>query len=113
MSLQENLAFDALADRVRRQVLSALSEGGELTVTEIADRVDSVGRSTISSHLKVLRLSGLVVERRDGRHRRYNLDAEGSVRTALVYLQDLLTAGVSEIGTPTHRSGVRHSEEAG
>jgi len=33
----ENLAFDALSDRVRRRILSALGDEGELTVTDITD----------------------------------------------------------------------------
>ncbi|QJY45716.1 ArsR/SmtB family transcription factor [Pseudonocardia broussonetiae] len=95
MTANENLAFDALSDRVRRQILSVLGEGGELTVTEIAERVDVVGRSTVSSHLRILRTSGVVNERRDGRRRYYSLDAEGSVRDAFRFLQGILQAAVS------------------
>ena len=95
MTANENLAFDALSDRVRRQILSVLGEGGELTVTEIARRVQVVGRSTVSSHLRILRTSGVVTERRDGRRRYYALDPDGSVRDAFRYLQSILQAGVS------------------
>ncbi|MGD9528581.1 ArsR/SmtB family transcription factor [Pseudonocardia sp.] len=94
MTANENLAFDALSDRVRRQILSVLGEGGELTVTEIAERVDVIGRSTVSSHLRILRTSGVVVERRDGRRRYYSLDADGSVQDAFRYLQGLLRNAV-------------------
>lgn len=90
----ENFAFDALSDRVRRQILSVLGEGGELSVTEIAERVAVVGRSTVSSHLRILRTSGLVHERRDGRRRLYSLNSEGAVRDAFLYLRTLLQAGV-------------------
>ncbi|GEL23866.1 hypothetical protein PSU4_28200 [Pseudonocardia sulfidoxydans NBRC 16205] len=92
-SANENLAFDALSDRVRRRILSILGEG-EFTVTEIADRVGVVGRTTVSSHLRVLRTSGIVTERRDGRLRYYSLDAEGSVRDAFNFLQSLLESSV-------------------
>jgi ArsR family transcriptional regulator, arsenate/arsenite/antimonite-responsive transcriptional repressor len=94
VSANENLAFDALSDRVRRRILSVLGERGELTVTEIAESVGVVGRSTVSSHLRILRTSGVVTERRDGRRRLYSLDTEGSVRDALRYLQALLHGGV-------------------
>ncbi|MBB3084639.1 ArsR/SmtB family transcription factor [Geodermatophilus sabuli] len=94
MSANEILAFDALSDRVRRQILSALGEDGELTVTEIAERVDVVGRSTVSSHLRILRTSGVVNERRDGRRRYYSVDTDGSIRDAFRFLQGLLGAGV-------------------
>jgi ArsR family transcriptional regulator len=94
VTANENLAFDALSDRVRRQILSVLGEGGELTVTEIAQRVGVVGRSTVSSHLRILRTSGVVTERRDGRRRYYSINTEGSVRDAFRFLQALLRAGV-------------------
>ena len=53
--------------RLRRAVRSgasvdllALGESGELTVTDIAEQVAMVGRTTVSSHLRVLRTSGVV-----------------------------------------------------
>ncbi len=90
----ENLAFDALSDRVRRRILAVLGEHGELSVGEIAGRIDAVGRTTVSSHLRVLRTSGLVNERRDGRNRFYSLDVDGAVRDAFAFLQSILTTGV-------------------
>lgn len=95
VSANENLAFDALSDRVRRQILSLLGERGELTVSEIAANVDAVGRSTVSSHLRILRTSGILAERRDGRRRLYSLNADGAVRDAFRFLQSLLQAGVA------------------
>lgn len=71
-----------------------LGQGGDLSVTEIAERVGMVGRSTVSSHLRILRAFGVVGERRDGRHRRYALDPEGSVRDAFRFLHGLLESGV-------------------
>lgn len=70
---QTSLAFDAFADPTRREILLALGEG-ELSVTEIAKRVEHVGRTAVSSHLRVLRLAGLVTERRDGRFRYYSVN---------------------------------------
>lgn len=95
VSGNENLAFDALSDRVRRQILSLLGEKGELTVSEIAANVDVVGRSTVSSHLRILRTSGILTERRDGRRRLYSLNLDGAVRDAFRFLQSLLQAGVA------------------
>ncbi len=107
MSVNENLAFDALSDRVRRQILSLLADG-EMTVSEIADRVGVVGRSTVSSHLRILRTSGIVQERRDGRLRYYSLDVEGSVRDAFRYLQTILQGSVESVapaGEPAKPAG--------
>ena len=96
----ENLAFDALSDRVRRRVLSVLGEHGELSVGEIAGRIDAVGRTTVSSHLRVLRTSGLVTERRDGRNRYYSLDVDGAVRDAFAFLASILAQGGEGAAAP-------------
>jgi ArsR family transcriptional regulator len=97
----ENLALDALSDRVRRRILSALGDEGELTVTDITERVGAVGRTTISSHLRVLRTSGIVHERRVGRNRYYSLDTDGAVRDAFTYLQSIMRAGVDDLQQAT------------
>lgn len=94
MEPNEELAFDALSDRVRRRILAVLGEHGELAVGEIAARIDAVGRTTISSHLRVLRTSGLVRERREGRNRLYSLDVDGAVRDAFGFLQSILQQAV-------------------
>ena len=107
MEPNENLAFDALSDRVRRRILSVLGEHGELTVGDIAAQVDAVGRTTVSSHLRVLRTSGLVRERREGRHRYYSLDLDGAVRDAFVYLQSILGQAVDDV------AAVRPTEDEG
>lgn len=93
----ENLAFDALSDGVRRQILAVLSERGECTVSEIAEQITSVGRTTVSSHLRVLRTSGVVTERKEGRHRYLRLDAEGSARDALAFLQRIMMQATQDL----------------
>lgn len=94
----ETLIFDALADAVRRRILECLSECGECTVSELASRIESVGRTTVSSHLRVLRTSGVVSERRQGRLRFYSLDRQGSVSVAVQYLQKILDSAASDVG---------------
>ncbi|MEJ2887679.1 ArsR/SmtB family transcription factor [Actinomycetospora aeridis] len=103
----ENAAFDALSDRVRRRILAVLGEHGELSVNEIAAQVSSVGRTTVSTHLRVLRISGLVRERREGRNRLYSLDTEGAVRDAFVYLQTILHRAVDDIDVSTAEGATR------
>lgn len=73
MDQQASLVFDAFADPTRREILLALA-AGELAVGDIADRIQGVGRTTVSSHLRVLRMAGLVTERREGRFRFYRID---------------------------------------
>ncbi|MGH3279796.1 MAG: ArsR/SmtB family transcription factor [Trebonia sp.] len=95
--MSARLAFDALADGVRRSILLVIAEKGECSAGEIADSVDRVGRTTVSSHLRVLRTSGVVTERRDGRHRYYSLDPEGPARDALEFLQGLLRSSLPDL----------------
>ena len=65
--------FSALADPTRRAILSIIGSEDEVTAGTIAERCDGVGRTAVSGHLRVLRLAGLVSERRDGRYRYYSV----------------------------------------
>jgi len=67
-------AFSALADPTRRAVLDLL-RAGMRPAGEIA-RSFTVSRPAISKHLGVLRRAHLVEERREGRHRLYQLNPE-------------------------------------
>jgi len=67
-------AFSALADPTRRAVLDLL-RGGMRPAGEIA-RSFTVSRPAISKHLGILRRAHLVEERREGRHRLYQLNPE-------------------------------------
>jgi ArsR family transcriptional regulator len=95
--MSTHLAFDALADEVRRDILQVIAERGECSAGAIADRVDRVGRTTVSSHLRVLRTSGVVRERRAGRNRYYSLDPDGPAREALEFLQGLLRSSLRDL----------------
>ena len=61
----------AFADSNRVRVLSAL-RGGELCVCELADAL-TLTQSTLSTHLQVLRESGLVESRRQGKWMYYRM----------------------------------------
>jgi DNA-binding transcriptional ArsR family regulator len=110
-----DLAFDALADPVRRQILSVLAELQECSVGELADRIESVGRTSVSSHLRVLRAAGLVVERRDGRFRYYSVDSTGAARDVIALLQSMFQdslrrtkeAAATSASTPRKARGTR------
>jgi DNA-binding transcriptional ArsR family regulator len=68
-------ALKAIAEPRRRQIL-ALIRDGELAAGEIAARFD-VTRPAVSQHLKVLKHSGLLSERREGTRRLYRARLEG------------------------------------
>jgi DNA-binding transcriptional ArsR family regulator len=67
-------AFQALADPTRRAVLDLLRKGSQ-PAGQIARRFP-VSRPAISKHLRLLRCAHLVEERKQGRHRFYQLNPE-------------------------------------
>jgi DNA-binding transcriptional ArsR family regulator len=66
------MVFGALADPTRRAVLDLLRQGS-LPAGRIAEAFP-VSRPAISKHLRLLRRAHLVQERREGRHRYYQLN---------------------------------------
>jgi DNA-binding transcriptional ArsR family regulator len=68
-------AFRGVADPTRRAMLDFLVARPH-GVGELANHFD-VSRPAISKHLRVLREAQLVRERRDGRHRIYELNPAG------------------------------------
>jgi DNA-binding transcriptional ArsR family regulator len=67
-------AFQALADPTRRAVLDLLRRGSQ-PAGQIAEAFP-LSRPAISRHLRLLRRARLVQERREGRHRVYQLNPE-------------------------------------
>ncbi|MGC8473007.1 MAG: ArsR/SmtB family transcription factor, partial [Candidatus Dormibacteria bacterium] len=65
-------AFNAVAERRRREILDALA-GGEHSVGELAQCL-RVAQPVVSKHLRVLRDVDLVVRRDQGRRRLYRLN---------------------------------------
>ena len=68
--------FRTLADPTRRSVFERLAGEGELSVGELVEG-SGVSQPAVSQHLAVLRASGLVSERREGRFIRYAARPEG------------------------------------
>ncbi len=71
MSLQATLR--ALADPTRREILEML-KSGSLSAGEIAEHFD-MSAAAVSRHLSVLKDSGLIRDRRDGKFIFYELNA--------------------------------------
>lgn len=70
----DGAVWRALANRHRRTILDALA-GGPATTGTLAGAVDGISRYAVMQHLGVLEEAGLVVVRRDGRHRFNYLNA--------------------------------------
>jgi DNA-binding transcriptional ArsR family regulator len=86
--------FEAIAHPKRREILRMLAEG-ERTAGEVASRF-SVTQPAISQHLKVLKETGLVHERRDGTRRIFSMRAEG-LDDLNVFLADVLPASLKRL----------------
>lgn len=72
----------ALADPTRLGIVALLSRG-ELCVCHIQDAL-SLPQSNVSRHLRILRLAGIVVDRRKGQWVHYRLAPETSASGRLV-----------------------------
>jgi len=64
--------FAALGDETRLHVVSRLSAGGPLSITELT-KGSSVTRQSVTKHLTVLAAAGLVTDFRQGRERVWEL----------------------------------------
>jgi ArsR family transcriptional regulator, lead/cadmium/zinc/bismuth-responsive transcriptional repressor len=64
--------FAQLGDPGRLSLLLAIAQAGPISVTDLAVAVD-MNDTTVSQALRLLRASGTVVARRDGRINRYEL----------------------------------------
>jgi ArsR family transcriptional regulator len=79
--------FHALSDETRLSILEML-RGGELCVCELQDELDAA-QSRLSLHLRVVRVAGLVEDRREGRWSYYSIvpEALGEVHDIAVAMQ--------------------------
>jgi DNA-binding transcriptional ArsR family regulator len=63
--------FKGLADPTRRAIFERLAREGEQTVQQLTDQ-SGVSQPAVSKHLGVLKLAGLVRDRRAGRQTHYS-----------------------------------------
>jgi DNA-binding transcriptional ArsR family regulator len=68
--------FAALADPTRRAIFERLARDGEQTVRVLTDH-SGVSQPAVSKHLAVLKLAGLVHDRREGRQTHYSAEPQG------------------------------------
>jgi DNA-binding transcriptional ArsR family regulator len=68
--------FKTLADPTRRAIFERLCRTGEQTVWMLTDEA-RVSQPAVSKHLRVLKLAGLVRERREGRQTHYTAQPQG------------------------------------
>ena len=110
--VDSNLAFDALADPVRRDILTTLAAHSECSAGDLAQKISSVGRTAVSNHLRVLRAAGLVNERRAGRFRYYSVDPSGPAKDVLSFLQVLCQTGLQDAKSAAEHPRPEHRKES-
>jgi DNA-binding transcriptional ArsR family regulator len=101
-------AWSALGDRTRRTIFSRIARR-PCAVGELA-RDMPVSRPAVSQHLKVLKDAGLVIDRRDGNRRIYEVDRDGLAK--LRRELDAFWAGALATykDTVEHRTEERHDD---
>ena len=107
----EDDLFRVLGEPRRREIVRLVA-GDELSAGEIAARFD-VTRTTISQHLTVLKIAGLVQERRDGTRRLYRTRPEG-LQALKAFLDDTWAQALHQAGEAVEqsRSGGRRGRKA-
>lgn len=81
--------FKLLSDETRMRILVYLAQAGELHVTDLCGRLGQ-SQPAVSHHLALLRVSGLIESRREGKHNFYSVRAD--------YFGELLTELLSATG---------------
>ena len=72
--MDDGLVFKALADPTRRLLLDRLFERDGRTLLELEAEVPQLTRFGVMKHLEVLEQAGLVVTRKQGRHKHHYLN---------------------------------------
>lgn len=67
--------YKALSDETRLRIINLLVNRGEICVCDLM-KVLEIAQGRISSHLKILRASGLVIDRREGLWILYSIPAK-------------------------------------
>lgn len=67
--------FKLLSDETRLRILLYLAQSGELHVTDLCNRLNQ-SQPAVSHHLALLRVSGLIESRREGKHNFYSVRKE-------------------------------------
>lgn len=99
-------AIRAIAERHRREIVRLVRDS-ELTAGQIASHFE-VSRPAVSQHLRILKDSGLVTERRQGTRRYYKARVEG-----LAELRAFLEVFLGEDTWIEPRPGVSAPADAG
>lgn len=105
MSIMDSATLAAIASPRRREIIRLVWQR-ELAAGDLAEAFD-VSWPAVSQHLNVLKGTGLVSERRDGRHRYYSSGPE-QVGALAVVLEQMWNADLdrlTELAEADHQPG--------
>ena len=88
MSTTHAAFFKMLSARSRVRILQVLAERGETSVDELSSPL-SISPTTVSRHLQLLRIHGLVTVRQEAQNRFYSLSREKIAQQIASFLSDL------------------------
>lgn len=88
MSITHAAFFKMLSTRSRVQILQVLAKKGEISVDELSSQL-SVTSTTVSRHLQLLRMQGLVTVHQEAQNRFYSLSKEKIAQQIASFLDDL------------------------
>jgi len=94
--------FQALSDSTRLDILSLLA-AGPINVSRIVAHL-GCAQPAVSRHLRVLRETSLIGDRRKGKEVEYSINPE-AVATAIAYLQGLSAGPAGKKSAGTRRPG--------
>ena len=86
-------AFEALADKTRREILRLLRRG-EMSAGELASHFD-MAKPSMSHHFSVLKQAGLIDSRREGQQIIYVLNTTAT-EDLMAIIMDLFSRGESK-----------------
>ena len=78
----------ALADETRQRIMERLC-CGELCVSDLVAELGNVSQPTVSHHLQILKVAGLVSTRREGKQIYYTLRQDAIANCCCVIVQQL------------------------
>ena len=80
----------ALADPVRQNIILLLGEKGDLTSGQVAEAFQPMTHATISHHLQILKMGGVLISRKEGKTAVYSINRQ-ELTTAMEKLMSMIT----------------------
>ena len=79
-------------------------------MNDIAERITHGGRTAVSSHLRVLRLAGVVSERREGRFRYYSVDPAPASQV-VDFVASIYRSAVADLSNQASEAGASRDSD--